>query len=408
MAARQRRLILLQRIELDDGVGRVRPTGAHLLLAQDVARSQLDEGAALGKAGQARVDEAFGGETVEDDVNAGATSDGEDFLAVGRRPAIENVPNAKALQVGLFRRARRREHLGTSRLRQLDRRQANAARAGVDQHTVALLETRGFVGQRRRQKHGRHRRKRRPRDIHGYAGDELLMGDDFRREGSAVAAAYAHHAVACGYGRHCGSDLDDAATHLRTEKLVVDQAQCREHVPEVEPRCLDGEAHLVRLERCGCQGQAVERVVADAHDPSRTLRQGQPGPFAAGADEARGHPPPTPVGNMRLGVRMHQFQEHVRLGCRVGRIEVEHPHAQLRGLPGGHLAESPHGGAGQLAGALALKHLRAAGDQPHSLGGCRVGIQDALHHGQRAAADAADISDHGFGGRVHAGTGECR
>ena len=59
MGARQRGLILLQRIELDDGVDHVGPTTAHLLLAQDVACSQLDKGAAFGQTGQARVDEAF-------------------------------------------------------------------------------------------------------------------------------------------------------------------------------------------------------------------------------------------------------------------------------------------------------------------------------------------------------------
>ena len=106
----------LQVVEIENRIGDIRSRLGHLLLSQDVAPCQLHETAALCQAGQARVDEAFAGQAVQNDIDPGAACRVEDFPAERGRAAVEHLLDTVRAEVGSLARARRGEHFRARRL----------------------------------------------------------------------------------------------------------------------------------------------------------------------------------------------------------------------------------------------------------------------------------------------------
>ena len=117
-------------------------------MAEDVPPGHLDESTALSEAGKACVDEAFAGEAVEHDVNALAASGRENFFAELGLAAVEYVLDAERTEKRLFRGAGRGEHLRACGLCQLNGRQSNSARSGVNENALSRLQPREFVRKR--------------------------------------------------------------------------------------------------------------------------------------------------------------------------------------------------------------------------------------------------------------------
>ena len=183
----------LQVVELQDGVRDVGPYRRHLLFRQDAHGGQLDEPAALRQAGQARVDETLSRQAVHHHVNAHAARRVEYLLPELRRATVEHVLHAQRAEVCLLGGARGREHLRSRGLRQLDGGQPHPSRAGVDEHTVAGVQSREIERQGCRHEHGRYRRKRRCRDSRRSRCNQLLPCDHARSERSEPQS---DHAVA--------------------------------------------------------------------------------------------------------------------------------------------------------------------------------------------------------------------
>ena len=92
--------------------------------------------------GQARLDEALSRQAVEHHVNALAVGGFEDFPSEPRLAAVEHVLHAQGPQVSLLRGAGGSEYLRARGMRKLDGGEADAARAGVNQHPLAGLQIR--------------------------------------------------------------------------------------------------------------------------------------------------------------------------------------------------------------------------------------------------------------------------
>ena len=88
---RPARLLFFEDVEFQDRVGHVGTDRGHLLLAEDVPAGEFHEPAAVGQAGEARLDEAFPGQAVQDYVNAPAARGIEDILAESRPATVEDV-----------------------------------------------------------------------------------------------------------------------------------------------------------------------------------------------------------------------------------------------------------------------------------------------------------------------------
>ena len=132
--------MLFQSIQLQDVVIHILARGGHFFLAVDVHSGQLDEPAAMRKAGQARLDKALSSQAVQHHMNAFATSGFEDFLPKLRLPAVEDMLHTKRVQIRLFRRACRGEHFRARGVRKLDSCQSYTARARVNKHPLARLQ----------------------------------------------------------------------------------------------------------------------------------------------------------------------------------------------------------------------------------------------------------------------------
>ena len=133
-------VLLFQGVEIEDRIGDVRSYRCHFLLAKDVPPGEFHEASALREAEEACFDEALAGEAVQHDVDPGATCRVEDFTSKRGRAAVEHSFDAERTEVGLLARARGCVHFRSCGLGQLDGRQPDAARAGVNQHAVPGLQ----------------------------------------------------------------------------------------------------------------------------------------------------------------------------------------------------------------------------------------------------------------------------
>ena len=386
---------LLQDVQLQDVVGHVRTRLRHLVLGQDVAPGHLNEAAPASEAGEAGVDEALSGEAVQHDIHAGAIGRVEDFLPERRRAAVEDVLDAERPQVRLLWRARGCEDLRARRPHPLDGGQTHAARARVNQNPLARLQSGVLEGQRGRHEGAGDRRQRGQRKLRRSGSHELLVRDHPRPEG---AESHPDHAVAHRDPGHLGSHLDDVAAHLPAQQPLLDEPQRTEHVPEVEPGRPHRDADLPGLQGSRRQRLHVRPIEHSAlirsQHPVGVLRQRQPFRLRLRPNQASDPPPPVPVDDMVLGVGVQELVREVGFGRHLRGIQVDHPRPQMRRFTGHALAEAPEDRTRQLATALTLQHLRAAGHKPDALLRGQAGVGHALRHGQRARARSFDVVGH--------------
>ena len=392
--SRPGRVFFLEDIDHEDGIGHVRPYGRHLLLAQDVDPGHLDEAAAPGQAGQARVDETLAGQAVQDDVDARPVRRVEDLLPEGRRAAVEDMLDAQRPEVGPLARARGREHLRAGGLGELDRRQPHAACSGVNQDPLAGCQARHVEGERRRHERGRHGRQFRDGEPRRRRHDQVF-GD--HGLGSERAERHAHDAVARRDARDAGARFEHPPAELSAQG-ILDQADRDEHVPEVQPDGLDRDANLLRFKRDRRQGLNLNRVEraprVGRERPGRVVRRRKTHHALAGPDQPGGLTAAEPVGDVVLRIRIQQFVDEISQRRPVTWVEVDHPRLQMRSLPHHHLAQTPERGARQFAAGLLLQHLRPTGYEPHAVGRRRADIADALRQRQGARRRAPCVAGH--------------
>ena len=135
-------------MKIHDVIGHVRPYGRHLFLAQNVPRRQFHEPATMRQTRQTRVDETLRRQAVQYHIDPCAVRGLKDFLPEFRLTAVEHMLYTERAEIRLFRRARRREHFRSRRLRPLDGRKPHATRACVNQYAVTGFQLREFVRQR--------------------------------------------------------------------------------------------------------------------------------------------------------------------------------------------------------------------------------------------------------------------
>ena len=139
-------------------------------------------------------------------MNALAAGGLENFLAELGLAAVEYVLDAERSEKRLFRGAGRGEHFRARGLCQLDGRQSDSARSGVDEDTLSRLQPRELVRKRRRHEGARYGGECRDRHPGWSRRQQFLMSDHFRPE---CAEPQANHAVSDGNGRHIGANADD-------------------------------------------------------------------------------------------------------------------------------------------------------------------------------------------------------
>jgi len=386
------RVGLLEHIQLKDVIPDVGAHGGHFVLTQDVAACHFDEPATVLQAGQTGVDEAFARQAVEHHVHTRAVACLHDFGGEGGCAAVEDVLHAQGSEIGLFRRAGRGEDLGARRLHELDGCQTDPARARVAQHARAGLESGQLKGQCGRHESARYRRESRHRDARGCVCHQFLVRDHPGPEG---AEPQPDHLIADRDGGDLGPDVEDVAAHLPSQESLLDEAERPEDVPEVQPGGRDRDPNLP-----GLQGTRRQRLdIRSIEDPGRIRRQnplrivgqGQPlRPFAS-THKAGDLTASRAEDDMILAVRVHQFVGEIGCGGAQAGIQIDHSGLQMRGFAGHRLAKAPQRRSTQLPAALSLQHLRPLRYKPHALLGCRVGVANALHHGQRACAHPRDV-----------------
>ena len=231
----------------------------------------------------------FAGERVEHDVHALAAGQVEHLLGEGERARIHDVLDAERREIGaLLGAAGGGEDLGADLLRDLDRRQADAAGRRVDQHPFAAAQLRepvervvrrhegarnggrGLEGHRRGLAH--HQRGARRRE----AGERIRRDRDHlvaRREARNVASA-AHHPSGA---------IEPQA--LLAERLLRgdrrDHSGGQHDVAEIQSGGRDGDLHFVGL-GVG-PGRGMRRNGGD-----RTRHRGLDAPVLLGARRAQG------------------------------------------------------------------------------------------------------------------------
>ena len=250
---------LFQCIEIENGVGDIRPHRRHLVGAQDIPLRQLHDAAALREAREARLDEALAGQAVQHHVDSGPVRRVENFPGERGRAAVEHVHDAERAEISLLARARGCEHLRTCSLRQLDGGESHAAGAGVKREPA--------------------RQARGPRD--------RRKGPPRRTRSEIVASAVAENPA--GAGATSSSRITASAPNVpnprpttrspaetvetslpvsstrphisRPSRPVSRAPTVAQHVPEVEARSPHLHAHLSGLERARRQwldGQVFE------------------------------------------------------------------------------------------------------------------------------------------------------
>ena len=232
----------------------------------DVGLADFEEPAIRPQDRQALGDR-LAGQRIEHDVDALAIRVGENLLGERRRPAAVDVLHAERPQeFALLVAAGRGENFRAEMLRDLNRRQADAAGARVDQQPLARLHLRqphqAVVG-----------REERDRNRAGFVViDRLRLGHQrvlgragMRRERIRHDA---EHFVAHLEPRDTFADRRDDARRLDAQRhdRVLDariQAERLEHVAEIEPRGADFDFDLARLRRLAIdrhEPQCVERA----------------------------------------------------------------------------------------------------------------------------------------------------
>jgi len=266
-------------------------------------------------------------------------------------------------------------------VRQLDRREPDAAGPGVDQHPLAGLQP-GQIerecGSGEGHRNGRERRRRHPLRRRRH---ELAPGHDFRSE---RAERKANHPVAHGNAGDLRSRLDDPAAHLAAEQSGIERSGRPQHVAEIEPRRLDRDPNLSWLEPVRWRrlySQAVQgSALVGRKAPAGLVGERDPRRCGPGSDEARDMPPAAPEGDVILRTGEQQLLGKLRPLRRLFGIEIDHPRAELQRFSRHCLAEAPQRRAGDLAIAFALQRLGAPGDEPQALRGRSACVQNPLHH----------------------------
>ena len=387
-------LLLLENVDHEDGVGDVWPERRHLVLAQDVHSAHFHEAAALGQAREARIDEALAGQAVQHHVDPGAAGGFEDVGAERRRAAVEDVGHAERAQIVPLARACRRKHLRAGRPGQLDRREPDAAGAGVNQHAVAGVQPRQLERERGRDECRGNRRELGDRKSRRCGHDHLFQGHRLRAE---ILERHADDAIAYGNAGDALADLQHPAAELAAHE-VVDEADGDEHVAEVEPEGLDRRANLAglkQLRRLVDHLNGVEGATGiGLQHPAGLLRQRQPVRDRRSAHQPGALAAAEAVGDVGLGVGIEKLVHEFGRARRIGGVEIEHPRLELGRLPRRHLAQAPERGAGQLAAALALQHLGAARHEPEPLRRGEIALCQRLGQRQRARRRVARICRH--------------
>ncbi len=277
----------------------------------------------------------------------------------------------------------------------------DAARGRVDEDRLTGAQA-PEVAQpvQRGQEHHRDRCRLGERPTGGHGGQQAVVGDGERTEGTVEQA---HHAVTRGQGRHPWSDLDDHSGRLGADHGPAGvHAERDQRVAEVHPCRVDRDPDLPVGQRPGRarvvdDGESVQGVPRAGLDPpgcgpvQRDQGRTGGGPYQARCQDGT-------VPDHRLGLTGgHDGAQQLHREGRVGvlRIEIDEDEpVRVLGLRGSH--QTPDRGvdrAGHVGGGIGADRATREDDQ--------AGSVEALL-GEPGAHDGEDVVD---GGGDQAGRG---